>query len=136
MPASKIIVFSRLGGVSSDVALSHKASVSPTRAFGDDGVLFIKKYRHYHAAEVSHESAVRRECSEKFAPHGAATNSNHKKRAEARFLFCNPVETYSTGFQLSISFGRNNQRQSAGRKIIAAIMFTINMKVSMMPMSA
>src|SRR5690606_23919987 len=34
------------------------------------------------------------------------------------------------------SLGRNSQRHSAGRKTIAAIILTTNMKVSMTPMSA
>src|SRR5262245_32422465 len=40
------------------------------------------------------------------------------------------------GTQLSFSPGRSSQRQSAGRKMMAAIMLTMNMKVSITPMSA
>ena len=40
------------------------------------------------------------------------------------------------GCQLSFSNGRISQRHRAGRKTMAAIMFTTNMKVSIRPMSA
>src|SRR5687768_14139771 len=46
------------------------------------------------------------------------------------------ADTGGGGTHVSFSVGRSSQRQSAGRKIIAAIMFTTNMKVSMSPMSA
>ena len=48
----------------------------------------------------------------------------------------NGIVCFFGGTQLSFSPGRNSQRQSAGRKMIAATMFTMNMKVSITPMSA
>ena len=46
------------------------------------------------------------------------------------------VRQFGGGIQSSFSPGRSSQRHSAGRKMIAAIMLTTNMKVSMTPMSA
>ena len=60
-----------------------------------------------------------------------------KKRAEARFsLLHQALPGQRRGRQVSFSRGRSSQRHRAGRKMIAATIFTTNMKVSMMPMSA